>query len=161
MGNDQSERAEATPARARWPSRSSQPHHWLLSGIRRPVGGAGPITSPAGEYSSFGRRPAPGPGSNLRQWYLLCAADRLPVEGVRCDGHLLWLHGPSALSRMGRRRGILAAMAGGAGTVRRIEGSGLELAKHGWGHDQIPPGRGGKPAPTPRTGVRLASNAVC
>ena len=161
LGNDQSERTQATATEEHRPSRASQPHHRLLPSIRRPVGGAGPANSSAGEHSSFGRRPAPGAGPDLRQRYLLRAAHRVPVEGVGCDRHLLRIHGPSALSRMDRRRGVPGAVADRAGTLRRITGSGLELAEHGRGHDQIPLGRGKKPVPIPRTGVRAASNAVC
>ena len=43
-------------------------------------------------------------------------------------GHLFRLHRPSALSGMGCRWGISGTVAGGAGTLRRTEGSGLELA---------------------------------
>ena len=56
---------------------------------------------------------------------------------------------------------FLTTVAGGSGTLRRVAGSGLELAEHGRRHDQIPPGRGEKPVPTPRTGVRPGSNAAC
>ena len=57
--------------------------------------------------------------------------------------------------------GVPGAMADGTGTLRRIEGLGLELAEHGRGNDQIASGRGKKPAPIPRTGVRAGSNAAC
>ena len=158
--NDESERTQAASTGPGWSNRPGQPHHRLLSGIRRPVGSTGPITSPAGEHSSFGWRSAPGSGSDLRQRHILRAAHRLPVEVVGYDGYLLRLHGPSALSTMGRRRSISAVMAGGAGALRRNDGSGLELAKHGRGPDQIAIGRGGKPDPTPRTGARPALNPV-
>ena len=160
-GNDESERTQAASTAPRRPSHSDQPHHRLLPGIGRAVGGPESPPSPAGEYPSLGRRPAPDPGPDLRQRYLLRAAHRLPVESLGRHRHLLRLHRPPALSAMGRRRGVLGAMADWAGTLCRIEGSGLELAEYGRGLDPIPLGRGKKPAPTPRTGVRAASNAVC
>ena len=88
-GNDQSERTQATATQARWPGHTGQPHHRLLSGIRRAVGGAGPADSPTGEYPSSGRRPAPSARPDLRQRHILRAAYRLPVEGVGRHGHLL------------------------------------------------------------------------
>ena len=196
LGNEESERTQATAAKAGRPSRVGQPRHRLLPSIRRrirrPVGGTGPANSPAGEPSSLGRRPAQGAGPHLRQrhihgiFYVLrtgCQWKALDATGIPqrvnphplgggrprapdrtfagCHGHLLRLHRPSALPGMGRRRGVSGAVADGAGTLRRIAGSGLGLAEHGRGHDQIPLGRGGKPVPTPRTGVRLGSSAVC
>ena len=139
LGNDQSERTQAASTGPGWPGCADQPDNRLLSGIRRPVGGPGSTPPPAGEYPSLGRRPAPGPRPDLRQRYLLRATHRLPVEGLGRDEHLLWLHGPSALSRMGHRWGVLTTVAGGSGTLRRVAGSGLELAEHGRRHDQIPP----------------------
>ena len=56
---------------------------------------------------------------------------------------------------------FLELVASGTGTLRRTEGAGLELAEHGRRHDQIAPGRGEKPVPTPQTGVRPASSAAC
>ena len=42
-----------------------------------------------------------------------------------------------------------------------LKGLDWSFLEHGWSHNQVPPGRGGKPVPTPRTGVKPASNAVC
>ena len=161
LGNDESARTQATSTKTRRASRAGQPGHRLLSSIRRPVGGAGTAASPAGEHPSSGRRPAPGAGPHLRQRRLPRAAHRLPVEGPGRHGHLLRFHGSPALPGVGRRRGVLGAVANRAGTLRRVAGAGLELVEHGRSHDQGPPGRGEKPAPTPRTGARPASNAVC
>ena len=161
LGNDQSERTQATATQARWPGHTGQPHHRLLSGIRRSVGGAGPADSPTGEYPSSGRRPAPSARPDLRQRHILRAAYRLPVEGVGRHRHLLRLHRSFALPGMGGRRGIPGAMADGTGTLRRIARSGLELAEHGRGTDQSAPGRGEKPGPIPPTEVRAGSSAAC
>ena len=62
LGNEENERTQAASTAPRRSSLSDQPHHRLLPGIRRTVGGAGPTPSPTGEYPSLGRRPPPGPG---------------------------------------------------------------------------------------------------
>ena len=94
LGNDQSERTQATATKAGRPSRAGQPNHRFLPGVRRPVGGTGPANSPAGEYASLGRRPAPGAGPHLRQrhihgiFYVLrtgCQWKALDATGI-CSG---------------------------------------------------------------------------
>ena len=90
------------PKRTR-PTAPTNPHHRIVSGVGRVMGGIGPITSSAGQYPSLGRRQIPGARSNLRQRYFLCVPHWLPMEGVRFNGNLLRLHGPSAVSTMGRR----------------------------------------------------------
>ena len=98
LGNEESERTQATAAKAGRPSRVGQPRHRLLPSIRRrirrPVGGTGPANSPAGEPSSLGRRPAQGAGPHLRQrhihgiFYVLrtgCQWKALDATGI-CSG---------------------------------------------------------------------------
>ena len=85
-GNDESERTQAASTAPRRPSHSDQPHHRLLPGIGRAVGGPESPPSPAGEYPSLGRRPAPDPGPDLRQRYLLRAAHRLPWKALDATG---------------------------------------------------------------------------
>ncbi len=99
--NDQSQRAKDTSTQTRRPSRADQSHHGILSSVRRAVGGTGPLTSSAGEYPSFGRRPTPGARSNLRQRHILCAAHRLPVEGLGLNGHLLLAPRPTCAFKNG------------------------------------------------------------
>ena len=160
-GNDQSERTQATPTEARWPGHTGQPHHRRFPDFRRTVGSAGASDPQACEHPSSGRRPAPSARPDLRQWHILRAAHRLPVEGAGRHGHLLRLHRSFALPGMGGRRGVPGTMASGAGTLRRIARSGLELAEPGRGADQSAPGRGKKPGPIPPTGVRAGSSAAC
>ena len=117
LWNEESERTQAVSTTPRRPSHSGQPHHRLLPGIGRAVGGPESPPSPAGEYPSLGRRPAPDPGPDLRQRYLLRTAHRLPVESPGRHRHLLRFHRPPALSAMGRRRGAPGAMADWAGTL--------------------------------------------
>ena len=142
--DDQSKRTQVTPAPPRRPNQATQPHHQFLSGIRRPVGGAGPTDSQAGEYPPFGRRTAPGSRPDLRQRYLLRAAHRLPMKGVGRHEHLRFQEWAAA--------GVFLRL-WQVGLERYDELKGLDSSflEHGRSHNQVPPGRGVKPA----------SNAVC
>ena len=53
--------------------------------------------------------------------FSMCSA-LAAMEGVRFNGNLLRLHGPSAVSTMGRRRGVLAAMADGLERYDELKG---------------------------------------
>ena len=97
-------------------------------------------THPAGR-----RAVAPSARPDLRQWHILRAAYRLPVEGVAtgiCSGstaHLRfqeWVSMPGYSGNYGGRDWKC---------YDELARSGLELAEHGWGTDQSGPGRGKKP----------------
>ena len=159
LGNDESERTQAAATAPRWPSRSDQPHHWLLPGIRRTVGGTGSTPSPAGEYPSLGRRPAPGSGPAPT----VSATCRAPAASGRrwTPPAFAPAPPPTCAFRNGPPPGRSWSYGGPGWNAMTSEGFGLELGELGRSPDQIAPGRGKKPAPTPRIGVRVASNVAC
>jgi hypothetical protein len=112
---------------------------------------AGPVGS--------GASSAERPGRDGR--YSVRAADGLPVECLECHGHLLQFDRPPSLSGMAGRRRVPETVANQSGSVRRAEGTGLAVAEPGRSHDQGPPGRGEKPAPTPPIGPSRAPSEVC
>ena len=150
LGNDEIERIQTAPTTPRRPGHSDQPHHRLLPGIRRTVGGAGPTPSPTGEYPSLGRRPPQGPGPDLRQRSSTSAPVASGAATGICSGC------PPALSGMGCRWGVQWRV----GLERYEELKGLDWSWLSRRHDQIAPGRGEKPAPTPLT-AKMASSAAC
>src|SRR5918998_2276478 len=132
---------------------------WLAA-AGRAVGREGTAAAAAPEAPAGLPQPAgAGPLRDGRD--LLRAAHGLSVECAAGDDALLLVLGPSALPGMDPGRGVRGVLAQGLAGVRRPARHRLDVAGAGRGDGQGAARRGGKPAPTRRTGGSAGARVRC